>query len=85
MIRRPPRSTLFPYTTLFRSTKLVTVDNLNESCDKSGRYLFARVQSSNRTDVEEFGPNCYNLNVKNCEVLKPTEKFILEYYLKYLK
>ena len=22
MIRRPPRSTLFPYTTLFRSTKL---------------------------------------------------------------
>src|SRR3989475_11100166 len=24
MIRRPPRSTLFPYTTLFRSTSLVT-------------------------------------------------------------
>src|SRR5256885_9498125 len=24
MIRRPPRSTLFPYTTLFRSTNLVT-------------------------------------------------------------
>src|SRR3712207_8278160 len=26
MIRRPPRSTLFPYTTLFRSIKLVTED-----------------------------------------------------------
>src|SRR3712207_8625500 len=26
MIRRPPRSTLFPYTTLFRSKHLVTVD-----------------------------------------------------------
>ena len=25
MIRRPPRSTLFPYTTLFRSTCLVSV------------------------------------------------------------
>src|SRR5260370_5562075 len=24
MIRRPPRSTLFPYTTLFRSSRLVT-------------------------------------------------------------
>src|SRR3712207_7080279 len=24
MIRRPPRSTLFPYTTLFRSVKLIT-------------------------------------------------------------
>src|SRR5947207_9688308 len=26
MIRRPPRSTLFPYTTLFRSRKFVTQD-----------------------------------------------------------
>src|SRR5947209_19988493 len=25
MIRRPPRSTLFPYTTLFRSTRLITI------------------------------------------------------------
>src|SRR5258708_27747637 len=25
MIRRPPRSTLFPYTTLFRSTRLLAV------------------------------------------------------------
>src|SRR5687768_18010105 len=27
MIRRPPRSTLFPYTTLFRSGKLVEVED----------------------------------------------------------
>src|SRR2546430_11286755 len=26
MIRRPPRSTLFPYTTLFRSVDLVAID-----------------------------------------------------------
>src|SRR3712207_8055466 len=26
MIRRPPRSTLFPYTTLFRSKKLIAID-----------------------------------------------------------
>src|SRR3712207_8960327 len=30
MIRRPPRSTLFPYTTLFRSTSTV--------CQRRGRY-----------------------------------------------
>src|SRR5258705_9321171 len=29
MIRRPPRSTLFPYTTLFRSTINTMVDQLN--------------------------------------------------------
>src|SRR3712207_7132818 len=28
MIRRPPRSTLFPYTTLFRSRALVALDDL---------------------------------------------------------
>src|SRR3712207_3975140 len=27
MIRRPPRSTLFPYTTLFRSTRIATLPN----------------------------------------------------------
>src|SRR5260370_34336437 len=31
MIRRPPRSTLFPYTTLFRSAMVVTPDDLVES------------------------------------------------------
>src|SRR2546430_4086973 len=30
MIRRPPRSTLFPYTTLFRSEKQRTLDALSE-------------------------------------------------------
>src|SRR3712207_8568697 len=29
MIRRPPRSTLFPYTTLFRSAVQVVVDHLS--------------------------------------------------------
>src|SRR3712207_6854522 len=28
MIRRPPRSTLFPYTTLFRSTSRINVDRI---------------------------------------------------------
>src|SRR2546422_6695161 len=28
MIRRPPRSTLFPYTTLFRSTSAADLENL---------------------------------------------------------
>src|SRR3712207_7564806 len=33
MIRRPPRSTLFPYTTLFRSESLVAA--INESIEES--------------------------------------------------
>src|SRR2546428_4738539 len=33
MIRRPPRSTLFPYTTLFRSLSLATLGRLEELAD----------------------------------------------------
>src|SRR2546430_11337926 len=32
MIRRPPRSTLFPYTTLFRSVPGVTTEELDRLC-----------------------------------------------------
>src|SRR3712207_9213623 len=51
MIRRPPRSTLFPYTTLFRSgacdrTRL-TADGQIRNC------LFAREESDLRTAMRE--------------------------------
>src|SRR5258708_13862606 len=35
MIRRPPRSTLFPYTTLFRSTSTSTASGTGESSSSS--------------------------------------------------
>src|SRR5690348_17551052 len=40
MIRRPPRSTLFPYTTLFRSS------NTNQHVRERQRLDFAKIQSS---------------------------------------
>src|SRR5690349_21974376 len=36
MIRRPPRSTLFPYTTLFRSIK--TIKQFNFNCIRLSHY-----------------------------------------------
>src|SRR3712207_9057172 len=36
MIRRPPRSTLFPYTTLFRSTGSVTVTRTRVTGNQAG-------------------------------------------------
>src|SRR2546427_8183092 len=44
MIRRPPRSTLFPYTTLFRSPLVITMNN-----DLAG-LLFNGVKRPNRND-----------------------------------
>src|SRR3712207_7817555 len=36
MIRRPPRSTLFPYTTLFRSAKYWALPEVVDACARSG-------------------------------------------------
>src|SRR5688572_31836655 len=48
MIRRPPRSTLFPYTTLFRSHTLLTGPASSETCSstivrKSATLAFERL------------------------------------------
>src|SRR2546428_7271169 len=45
MIRRPPRSTLFPYTTLFRSINIVDDDRAAQMNLSSGEYP---------PDVDEF-------------------------------
>src|SRR5688572_31278998 len=40
MIRRPPRSTLFPYTTLFRSTPVIDMDTLIAPLDQINVHSF---------------------------------------------
>src|SRR5260370_32372373 len=41
MIRRPPRSTLFPYTTLFRSPNLLLLDEPTNHLDLATREALA--------------------------------------------
>src|SRR3712207_7253398 len=64
MIRRPPRSTLFPYTTLFRSKALKVGDNgmlenfvMNDKCAAgTGRFLdvIAKVLEVDLKDLEKL-------------------------------
>src|SRR2546426_3699395 len=62
MIRRPPRSTLFPYTTLFRS--LQRVANLPEAPDKRGRS----------SDVVGFSDQrCYAFQILVSDLLRSEE------------
>src|SRR2546430_15334141 len=53
MIRRPPRSTLFPYTTLFRSPMVVVEDSrtLEERAQEVRARLEAVVESHLMSDV----------------------------------
>ena len=54
----------------------------NAECDFFGRFGFLKIQESDKTSIEQTGPACYNLNVNNCEILKVTEKFMIETLVK---
>src|SRR5437764_11462223 len=49
MIRRPPRSTLFPYTTLFRSTPLLRWQQRTSSSSRPRPSIEAAVRSEEHT------------------------------------
>src|SRR2546426_3169929 len=53
MIRRPPRSTLFPYTTLFRSLWRLTNAPRQRGPQRTGRPLHSRRRQLHRTGTAE--------------------------------
>src|SRR5947207_14236577 len=57
MIRRPPRSTLFPYTTLFRSNILVTAHVLGHADFARNNLLFRRCQEQVSEHIVEHAAN----------------------------
>ncbi len=54
----------------------------NATCDTLGRYMYVRVQSGNQTSIEQFGSACYNINIKDCEILNGMEKFMIDTFVK---
>src|SRR2546426_2741066 len=58
MIRRPPRSTLFPYTTLFRSAAIRTVETAGSAVVTSGLTVvvgFAALVTTPLPDTRSVG------------------------------
>src|SRR3712207_8575814 len=78
MIRRPPRSTLFPYTTLFRSTKKWK-DNL---CKWIGRINIVKTSIRSEEHTSELQSRQYLV----CRLLLEKKKNTryLEYYSPHL-
>lgn len=66
---------------LYRMSGINVIRDDNASCDYSGRYAFLRIRTANETSIEEFGPKCYNLNINNCEILKGTERLMIESFI----
>ena len=59
----------------------VVIDK-NATCDTEGRYMFLNIQKANETSLEKVGNNCYDLNVKDCAIFLPTERFMLDTFVK---
>src|SRR5437764_13025798 len=71
MIRRPPRSTLFPYTTLFRSISNrgeVTKERIKNAV-LNGTFTFARVEKEDKCLVSLKYPSKYNVKYNLNEIL----------------
>src|SRR5438067_13780613 len=71
MIRRPPRSTLFPYTTLFRSGKAIRIHPLvcaAFNADFDGDQMAVHVPLSFEAQLE-----CRLLMLSSNNILKPSD------------
>src|SRR5438445_5830740 len=64
MIRRPPRSTLFPYTTLFRSPFVPELSQNPDPLSQNSRDLSSRLsQNSRRLDRKSTRLNSSHANI----------------------
>src|SRR5258707_7306720 len=69
MIRRPPRSTLFPYTTLFRSWKISNIrlkagkDNIADLATARAQYETFRSQR-----LTALGTEGFVLSTRGCQI-----------------
>src|SRR2546427_12537745 len=64
MIRRPPRSTLFPYTTLFRSEAGELVPRVAHRPREAVRHVLERRDRSPRRPIERASPEAAQLALK---------------------
>src|SRR3712207_6887624 len=99
MIRRPPRSTLFPYTTLFRSDRFVNLEQLQialgeditqHSRDNDGhnrhRYVAAQLFRDTHTDScrsEEHTSELQSRQYLVCRLLLEKKKIYLHLITSY--
>lgn len=63
---------------LYEISGINVIADENAECDSEGNSMFVLIQESNRTSIEQFGPACYNINIKNCEILEGTERFMID-------
>lgn len=63
---------------LYKIIGIKVIKDEKAMCDGSGNYMYLNILKGNETRIDETGRACYEITVNNCEVLKGTEKFMIE-------
>ncbi len=58
------------------------IKDKNATCDSEGRYMYINLKQGEKTKIEQIGSACYDIIINNCEILKGTEKFMVETFAK---
>ena len=67
---------------------IAVMSDPNATCDYAGngRYMYVNVRPANEgeeTEIKQVGPACYELIAKDCDILKVTERFMVEAFVKH--
>lgn len=63
---------------LYDALGVDVVTDPEAGCDEEGRYLFLELVEGEKTKIVQFGPQCYRMEIANCEALQATERFLVE-------
>jgi hypothetical protein len=64
------------------------ISDKNATCDSMERYVFLNIKAGNETRIVQTGKTCYEIQVKGCEILPATERYMIETFIQannYLK
>tara|TARA_Y100000034_G_scaffold80707_1_gene96814 strand:+ start:867 stop:1583 length:717 start_codon:yes stop_codon:yes gene_type:complete len=62
---------------------ILLIKNDNETYEPENEFMFIKIQSDDITNIVKVNKNNYNLNVDNCEILKVTERLMLEAFIRF--
>lgn len=54
----------------------------NATCDPQAKYSYLNIIKGNETRIDQVGPACYDISIKDCEILEGTERFMLKTFVK---
>lgn len=68
---------------LYRKLGVEVKSGQNISCGNGKDYVYVNIQPGEKTEVKQIKPACYDILVKDCEILEGTEKFLIESIVQY--